>query len=519
MLYAGTYGGGVFKSTDSGATWAAANTGLTNWVVQALAVDPTAATLYAGTGGDGVFKSTDSGAHLGRCPRGRPERRAPRLCQSPGPGRHGGDDPLRGCRQRLAIHTSRRRNALLPSSARAPGAGGAFYTTDVTVANTGASDTGLTLKFLGNNQDGSGGAERSFTLAAGQSTTYADILGSVFGETTNFGAISISSSSPSFVVLGQTSTPGFGGTFGQSVPAARPSDLITGGAPRSIVGVREDGAFRTNLILSNATSASLDVDVALFADTGANLGNKRYTLEPLGMTQVTRVVRDMGLAADVRGARVVLSTPTAGGSFSAYASAIDNVTNDPRTLLPKGPPASPQSTNVWFLPSSARASGAGGAFYTTDLTVSNTSGIDSTFDRQVPRTRSGRHGRQRADLRGGGRKDGDLCRRSRLGLQRLVGLRRDPHRFAVRGAEHPGADLDPGLRRHVRAERPGLGAGGPDRQRLAALSRGRPRGCRLPDERHPVQYDSGVARRGRGAHRLGRSDAGLETLHAALPRG
>ena len=54
--------GGVFKSTDSGGTWTAANTGLTSRSVYALAIDPTSpATLYAGTHGGGVFKSTDSG--------------------------------------------------------------------------------------------------------------------------------------------------------------------------------------------------------------------------------------------------------------------------------------------------------------------------------------------------------------------------------------------------------------------------------------------------------------------------
>ena len=59
-LYAGT-AGGVFKSSDGGESWAAANTGLTNLSVQALAINPTTpATLYAGTGG-GVFRSTDSG--------------------------------------------------------------------------------------------------------------------------------------------------------------------------------------------------------------------------------------------------------------------------------------------------------------------------------------------------------------------------------------------------------------------------------------------------------------------------
>ena len=61
-LYAGTFGGGVFKSTDMGANWAEINNGLTNTNVRALALDPTnTSTLYAGT--DGVFKSTDMGAN------------------------------------------------------------------------------------------------------------------------------------------------------------------------------------------------------------------------------------------------------------------------------------------------------------------------------------------------------------------------------------------------------------------------------------------------------------------------
>jgi photosystem II stability/assembly factor-like uncharacterized protein len=57
-LYAQTSGGGVFKSTDSGANWKA----LGNVAgVQALALDPTSAlTIYAGSA-RGVFKSTNGG--------------------------------------------------------------------------------------------------------------------------------------------------------------------------------------------------------------------------------------------------------------------------------------------------------------------------------------------------------------------------------------------------------------------------------------------------------------------------
>ena len=56
ILYAGTNGSGVFKSTNGGGSWNAFNTGLTNTNIQALAIDPAMpARLYAGTWGSGVF--------------------------------------------------------------------------------------------------------------------------------------------------------------------------------------------------------------------------------------------------------------------------------------------------------------------------------------------------------------------------------------------------------------------------------------------------------------------------------
>ncbi len=61
ILYIGTGGTGVFKSTDGAHSWAAARQGLTDNVIEALAVDPSnPSTLYAGTGGRGVFKSSDA---------------------------------------------------------------------------------------------------------------------------------------------------------------------------------------------------------------------------------------------------------------------------------------------------------------------------------------------------------------------------------------------------------------------------------------------------------------------------
>jgi hypothetical protein len=225
---------------------------------------------------------------------------------------------------------------LLPSSARTPGAGGATWTTDLFVANTGTADATLGLQFLGHDADGRSGPEKSFTLGGGKAATYADVLGSVFGLSSDWGALRVASSTASLLVSGQTSTPAAtGGSYGQSVPAFADADLVRAGTSRTILGVREDAAFRTNLVLANATELPIDVDGALVADTGATLASGRWSLLPLGMTQVTRVVRDLGVSAYVSGARLVLSTPTASGAFAAYASLIDATTNDPRTLLPR----------------------------------------------------------------------------------------------------------------------------------------------------------------------------------------
>ncbi len=62
VVYAGSFGSGVFKSTDGGSVWNSTNSGLTNLYVYSLVVDPTnPLILYTGTYHNQVFKSTDGG--------------------------------------------------------------------------------------------------------------------------------------------------------------------------------------------------------------------------------------------------------------------------------------------------------------------------------------------------------------------------------------------------------------------------------------------------------------------------
>ncbi len=221
---------------------------------------------------------------------------------------------------------------LLPSSARAPGRNGAFFTTDLTVANRGTASATATLKFLGHDMDGRTGPEATLAVPPGQFRTVTDILATLFHATVDWGAVRVTSPSVSLVVVGLTSTAGCGGLFGQSVPSFAEADLIPAGSSRALVPVREDGSGRSNLVLANGTEAPLAVDVVALTNTGATVGTKRVTLLPLGMTQLA--MADLGVTAALPAAQLVVSTPTPGGLFAAYASVIDNVTNDPRTILP-----------------------------------------------------------------------------------------------------------------------------------------------------------------------------------------
>jgi hypothetical protein len=59
-VYATSFGGGVYLSTDNGSNWTPINTGLTNLNISAFAAN--GSNIYAGTWGSGVFLSTNNGA-------------------------------------------------------------------------------------------------------------------------------------------------------------------------------------------------------------------------------------------------------------------------------------------------------------------------------------------------------------------------------------------------------------------------------------------------------------------------
>ena len=68
---------------------------------------------------------------------------------------------------------------------------------------------------------------------------------------------------------------------------------------------------------------------------GATFAVKSYAVPPNGMTQINRIVRDMGVSYPVDAARLVLSSSTPNAAFTGFASVIDETTNDPTAVEAK----------------------------------------------------------------------------------------------------------------------------------------------------------------------------------------
>lgn len=223
----------------------------------------------------------------------------------------------------------------LPAIARTPGLGNAYWTTDLWLANEGSSESRANLKFTGHEEDGTKGPETSYTIAPGEVVAIRDVVRAVSGLDSGYGGLRIVASGGDIRGQSLTSTPAEHGTYGQAVPVFTAAEAFTAERPGRFLGVREDSGARSNLILMNGQEDPATVKVTLFDSRGSRVAEKEYSLKPLGMLQVTRVVRELGESRDVDGARLTV-TPVGGDArVFGYVALIDNDTNDPKTLLPR----------------------------------------------------------------------------------------------------------------------------------------------------------------------------------------
>lgn len=268
----------------------------------------------------------------------------------------------------------------LPAVASTPGGGGSFFKTDVFISNISGSTVDVDIAFAptggGDNTSALLPANmRRITLAPGERREVIDILASLFGQQ-GLGQLLFfacrqggncddcdadSSDCELITVQGRIYTEGGGNacpqaapncTFGQlfsGIPwynFASGDDLSTSLGYDSVfmAGIRQGTAFRSNVGITNAsTDYSMVLRIRLFSNSGQPVGTAERTLGPLGHIQANVAALFPGFSGNgfvvvdqTSSTRVTPVTeppseaPIPG--FFAYASMVDNVSNDPTTL-------------------------------------------------------------------------------------------------------------------------------------------------------------------------------------------
>ncbi|HHQ47369.1 MAG TPA: VCBS repeat-containing protein, partial [Acidobacteria bacterium] len=219
----------------------------------------------------------------------------------------------------------------LPAAAHVDGYGGTHWRTDVELLNLGWSAETVTVELLARDQDNTTPPSQEYDLEPSTGLRLSDVLYTAFGFS-GTAALRVTCTSGYVAVSSRTYNQTATGTYGQFVPAVPVSAVVTPGETVNLAQLATSSSpstgFRTNIGMLNTSAVPIAVVVELLDEDGTRLGERSVSLEPSEFTQVDKVFQGLsGASGNNLTAR--LHTDSAGGSFVAYASVVDNRSGDP----------------------------------------------------------------------------------------------------------------------------------------------------------------------------------------------
>jgi hypothetical protein len=221
----------------------------------------------------------------------------------------------------------------VPVASHSGGLNNSQWRTDLGLLNTNSVTANVKIEFYG-----SGGVVSNTTyIPAGVQWMLTDVVGVGELGTSGSGALEILSDQPvrimsrtyNLVSAGATCYPN--GTQGQDYPAFAATDGFSGGQVGYLTGLTENSSRRCNIGVVNTGSTVATVLVELFNGAGAKLTGYTVSLAAGQWAQETQpFYNKAGQTAMDRGyAKITVQT---GSGVLAFASIVDNITNDPTTV-------------------------------------------------------------------------------------------------------------------------------------------------------------------------------------------
>lgn len=219
----------------------------------------------------------------------------------------------------------------VPGTAALVGASGSNWKTDLEIHNAGTAHAEFTVALFRRGETTTSPPTKTLSLDPGRSVRYANALQTLFAFS-GAATLRVTSASADIVATSRTYNDQPQGTYGQFTPGFPESAAVAYGSSARLVQLaqsRESNlGFRTNLGLCNLTASAVSVEVTLHTGSGEVLGTRTYTLRAFESIQRDKVFQEVSNTAIDDGFAVVRTT-TPGGLVLAFASVIDNRSNDP----------------------------------------------------------------------------------------------------------------------------------------------------------------------------------------------
>lgn len=256
---------------------------------------------------------------------------------------------------------------VIPAVARAEGANGTHFVTDVRVLNRSSQPTTFTAYFTPGGNDGRVGfAAMNYTLAAGQLLALDDVVSSEF-RTAGVGNMEITGDAAALLVTSRTYNDSTGGTFGQFIPATTAArGMSAGEAPLHIAQLENSASFRTNAGVAEVAGEAGVVAIRVFDASGSQIAAYDVPIAAFSQAQIPILGGIGGTPASA--ARATVAVMSGSARVVAYGSVVDNVSGDPIYV-----PATRPDTSLQVVPAAFRVDGDRNTHWRSDLWLTNPS--------------------------------------------------------------------------------------------------------------------------------------------------
>ncbi len=209
----------------------------------------------------------------------------------------------------------------IAAASHAAGSQESVWRTDLCLLNLSDGAATAELRYRGSDGDA---ATQIVPLALGEQLVIKDVISELgsYGS----GSIEVFSDRPVFA-SSRTYNASASGTYGLFIDGLPAPQAARAGDTVWLPQLRQDGTFRSNIGLANSGHLNARVWIHLFDASGAEVAARRRVLEPGAWFQLQEPFARLAGRTDIE-AGYARITVEAGDGVIAFASVIDNATND-----------------------------------------------------------------------------------------------------------------------------------------------------------------------------------------------